>query len=190
MRQSLIASFLALVFATCTPHPVTADFVPTHLLLARAYVGEAGWHSRRDHAAIFHAVRNRAHMRGVTFREQLLAYAKAIDGRDWVAGLQENGSLGTSWPAHYARAVYRPLWNRVLVEAATDLVFTPQNPCDGLPEHWAGMRIRADRLRASRAVQDGRWRALSCGGTRNRFFAVRGRAGRLDAVAVGGAHIL
>jgi hypothetical protein len=189
MRKHLLAALTALVFATCTPLPVAADDdTPTRVLLARAYVGEAGWYSRRDHQAIYWSIANRAAVRGVTFREQLLAYAKGID-RGYVAGLQEDG-LGEAWPEHYDREVYDPLWRRVLVFAAVDLVFEPENPCDGDPEHWGGMRIRRDRLRATRAVEEGRWEPLVCGGTRNRFYAVRGRRRAPEPLAVGPSPLL
>ncbi|GAF81246.1 unnamed protein product [marine sediment metagenome] len=183
MTRALIIA-LVLLFAPCTPLPVAADDdTPTQLLLARAYIGEAGWYSRRDHEAIYWAIANRATMRGVSFRVQLLAYAKGIE-RDWVGGLQEDG-LGEAWPEEYDREVYAPLWRRALVFAATDLVFAPENPCNGDPEHWGGMRIRRDRLRANRAVEDGRWQPLACGGTRNRFYAVRGRRRAPEPLAVG-----
>jgi len=191
MTRALIAAFTSLLFATCTPISVAADEAPTRLLLAQAYVGEAGWYARRDHEAIYWSIANRAAARGVTFRAQLLAYAKGISGRSWVAGLQEDGNLGDeSWPETYDRAVYGPLWRRALVFAATDLVFAPENPCNGDPEHWGGMRIRADRVRATRAVEDGRWEPLSCGGTRNDFYAVRGRRRPSAPLAVGPGRLV
>lgn len=193
MTRQLIVAALALLFAFCTPMtPAIAEpETPTSVLLARAYVGEAGWHSRRDHAAIFHAVANRSAARGVAFRTQLLAYAKGINGRSWVADLRGDGTLGEAWPEqHYPRERFEPLWRRVLVFAATDVVFEPENPCDGNPEHWGGMAITTDRLRAHRAVEDGRWAALDCGGTRNRFYAVRGRRSRPELLAVGPVPVL
>ena len=175
MRALLLAFLL-----TCAAPAAQADDTrtpDTRTLLARVYVSESGWESRRDHAAIYHAVANGAERRGVTFRAQLIAYSRGLSGRSararWVRGLRADLRPGDGWPAAYPWPRFRPLWARVLAAAGTDVVFPPDNPCDGPPRHWGGLAIRADRTRAARALRAGWWRRLDCGPTRNAFYAVR-----------------
>ena len=162
--------------------PIEAELPPIEAValdLARVYLAEAGW-SAPDHAGIYHALRRRQRGRGdETLSETMRAYSRGLwRGRSararWILALRPDGTEPAGWPARWSWPRNAPRWRQLLDRARAHLAQAPPVPClDGTPEHWGGLSLRADRVRAERAVRAGRWRRLTCPGARNAFFQAR-----------------
>jgi hypothetical protein len=162
----------------------TAQADATELRLAQLYCHEAGCTAAVDHAAIYHALNNRKRARGdETLLQTLRAYSGGLFNprstrTALISRLRLDGAMPLLWPEELSWDRYADGWKTALTRARRHRLHPPPNPCDGRPDHWGGLSIERDRVRAIRAVSTGRWKRLRCG-TRNTFFEVRGL--RLDA---------
>ncbi len=184
---AVIADCFAIAHADHAPPPRHDD--ETAVWLARLYISESGWSSPDDRAAIFHSISERQRtLREPTLLGAMRRYSRPLfeserDRRRWVQALRVDGGAPGAWPSSLAWGDFADPWKRILDEARGHLASSPENPCDGWPEHWGGMGIAADRDRARRAVESGAWRPLECGEARNRFFEVRRRGRDLARTA-------
>lgn len=113
-----------------------------------------------------------ARLPGITYEQVLTAYCHGLRSkRAWIRGLA--GELRpTGWPASVSWRSHAARWRAVRETVRRFVRGKLPDPCERPTHHWGGMRIEADRLRAERAVREGRWRAVDCGTTGNVYFEV------------------
>jgi hypothetical protein len=132
--------------------------------LGRCVVGEGGWTSTADHAAVLHVLQRRARASGRTLLEQARAYATGCKA---ARVLRERPQQLQHW------------------DAALDLVEAFQagelaDPCRGRADHWGGTAKGTEKDQANIAawVADGTSEVVDCGVTLNRFTRTIKRARR------------
>lgn len=180
----LVALFVAL---SCRAHarPPLPEYEWTEyntLLLARSFVGEAGWYAKRDHVAIAYVLARRwkaARQRWpeLRFADLLKLYVKALGyGRrsltprqTWLRGLHgPDRPLG--WPAGASWARKRPFWAEAVRRAQAWMRGQLRDPCRGRAWHWGGT---IDIPGAKKK----RLRPVDCGATENTFYDRGGQDG-------------
>jgi len=138
----------------------------TALVLAIAFVAEAGWDAEQDHAAIGHALRKRADRRGITLQQQAVEYVSAFRVASprsrWLLALSLDARKPAGWPAALSWAAHVPRWLRVVERARAFLRGELRDPCGA--EHWGG----------AMDVPRGRMVRASCS-TRNTFYRLGAR---------------
>jgi hypothetical protein len=137
------------------PPEAAPDAGEEALTLARCVVGEGGWKSARDHAAVLHVLDRRARASGRTLLDQALAYAAGCDAARVTL---ERPRQAADWAAAVAT-----------VEAF--LAGALPDPCRGRADHWGGTAKGTERDQANIAarVADGTSAVVDCGPTRNTF---------------------
>lgn len=157
--------------ATGTPAPTSEAVV---LTLAHATIAEATFNAV-DRAAILHALARRAARRGVAIDVMARMYVSAFRVTPtprlrWVLAVDESCEQPAHWPSRLSWPAHRPRCRRAFEDVRRFLRGVLPDPCPGRADHWAGMAIERDRIRADRAVQAGRWIPAHCAGARNAFF--------------------
>jgi len=145
----------------------------TALVLAIAFVAEAGWDAEQDHAAIGHVLRKRAERRGIALRQQAVEYVSAFKVASprsrWLLALNLDARKPDGWPSSLSWAAHVPRWLRVVERARAFLRGEIADPCSAGVVHW-GARTGVDMTRARRA---GMVLARCSARTRNAFWRVR-----------------
>ena len=188
MRHALaLCGFLALAAA-----PTSASVEPDHVLLARIWASELGWDEAVEEVAIWQVLEQRRHWIGVhrgspiTLRQAMRAYSPRATGarlapagarQRWVQGLRGDGERSVSWRAPLVTIRWssvRARWEARLDRARARIAGTDPrpSPCADVPDHWSSRRHWRDLRSAARAVSDGRWAVVDCGGTANAFHRV------------------
>lgn len=124
--------------------------------LARCIVGEGGWHSAADHAAVLHVLERRARASGRSLLEQTRAYANGCKAA-WV---------------ELDRPKQPELWAAALERVRAFEAGELADPCRGRAEHWGGTvkGTERDQARIAACLAAGKCEVVDCGGTRNTFF--------------------
>lgn len=144
--------------------------IPAYLTAARACWLEASW-STDDCTAVLYVLMRRAQRAEVPVDVMAWRYTalRAATPRAELARQLPDGDERI-----WSRAENRQ-WSALRAHARAVLEGRVINPCPGA-DHWGGLAIEADRLRALAAVKAGRWRAVRCRRpTANAFYAERGR---------------
>ncbi len=194
MRKTLTAVLALLLLASSAtatePTQPPEELEELSHRLAQLYISEASWAGLEDHPAIYWALRNRAETLDRSMLEQMRRYSRPLfrptsARQAWIAALRTDGAQPDVWPENVSWDRYTDRWKLILSRARAHVREAPRNPCDGRVEHWGGMRIARDRVRADRALERGAWRRLDCGETRNTFFEVlRRRRSPRERVAI------
>lgn len=147
----------------------------THLWLARAVVGEAGWRAENDHIAIPYVLLRRwktmsRRWPDLKFKGVILAYAKALGGgrssytprQQWIRRLNFEGLQPDHWPAKANWKYHKPIWYKILNRLDDWRLGRVPDPCRGKAEHWGG---EMDKPLATMHEVD-------CGDTVNKFYGI------------------
>ena len=142
VRMTTTLVLPSLVLALLAPVPRIEDHRVTEL--GRVLVGEAGWHSTTDHAAILHAMGRRADRTGEPVETMAARYSSAVKRckRAWVCEL----------PALPSER-YRESWEAVRETARAYLRGKLPDPCPGSVHYGdrQGDMARAKRMGLRRA---------------------------------------
>lgn len=151
--------------------PVVVPDVPTHVLLARLWVNEAGFRVShwRDHAGITDVIR--ATGGGTVSNEAICRYSPSLcsqrrDRRRWVNFLREDGAEPEHWRTHLSWASHRRSWMTLMRRARGYVRWNPR-PCleRRRPRHWGAQGFRREYW------QSRGWVELTCPGAMNAFWA-------------------
>ena len=151
------------------------------LVLAQAFVAEAGFDAPQDHAAIAHVLGRNAERIGIPLTDYAIRYVSLLrvnaDGRHvvqserafWVRGLALDAHRPDGWPANLSWAAHVDRWLATVERARAYLRGELADPCAReAPQHW-GARTGRDMERATRAG----WVLARCSaGTRNAVWRV------------------
>lgn len=146
----------------------------TALILAQAFIYEAGWEAADEHAAIAHCLAARAADRGVPLQSHAIEYVALFDARvknarkRWVMSLRLDARKPNHWPQHLSWSAHSGLWLQAIERARAFLRGELRNICPGA-DHY-GMSDGYDMVRAQRA----RWHRVTCSAqTLNAFWVSR-----------------
>lgn len=191
---STVIVYLSVVTGACAqptdrPLPASEWTADARLVLARAMVAEAGFTSKRDHAAIAWvlAIRFRRWARAspmlASFVKMVASYCTGMDAwvpkrlkqrLTWIRALQDpQPDAPHGWPKRkYGRWNNRweVHWRHVLQRADAWSRGELDDPCRGRAIHWGG---RTDRI-----LPESKWRPIDCGKTVNTFYRLARQAKR------------
>lgn len=168
---ALVLSFAPRIAFGQRPIPIEQWDEETHVTLASAFIGEAGWEAELDWAGIAHVLARRweravGHNHAVRFVQMVKAYCAPLRGRPknrrhrWLRALTLDGLQPRHWPAHRVRWDERAgFWKDALTRAASWARGAVSDPCRGRAWNFGGAMDPATGPRV--------W----CGKTLNRFYA-------------------
>lgn len=179
---SLSISILA--YAQAKPIPTAQWTTQARITLARAMVAEAGFRSKRDHAAIAWVLAER-YRRWARVSPLLASFAKMVasycTGMDkwiperlkkrltWIRALSDPQPKAPSgWPKRkYGKWDNRweTRWSRVLERADAWSRGEIADPCRGRAIHWGG--------KTDRVLSSSKWKKLDCGKTVNTYYRLK-----------------
>lgn len=163
---SSVALFAVALAGTCESRPARAQSLDeTVLVLLRAAVSEADF-SRPDAAATWHVYRRRAIRNGVDVLTMARRYASGFriahtPRLRWVMALDTSCEQPEGWPSDLAWSAWRPKCEQIVDDAYAFLQGRLTDPCPGATQFGAP-NVRADLVRASNALAEGRWALVVC----------------------------
>ena len=141
----------------------------TSLVLARVAFAEAGLDNHEDHAAVWHVLRRRSRLLGISIEQTAKRYCSLYKTNhkraQKIRGLRAEGHRLSDSPRR-GRVSERQAWIATIKRAQLFLKGNVEDPCAEPAVHFGDRH--GDKLRAERAG----WRRVSCP-TKNLFWAIR-----------------
>lgn len=128
------------------------------LLLAISFIGEAGWHSESDWAAIAHVYKKRSEFYGVPMEHMVKRYSRVLHEDNEVPravmlrSLRLDGKQPEFWSLSLRWSNYKPRWEAALAFAQRFLDGDVPDPCP-TAFHFGGPRDEVGPERALSRVQ-------------------------------------